>query len=100
VALLVVGDAAALLIFAAIGRMNHGEGLALGDVVGTASPFLAGWFGAAALLGGYGKAAVGGRTAPAALLAAKCWALAFPVGQVRWPAAGPWANAFRRSHLC
>ena len=42
VALLVGGDAAALLLFAAIGRMNHGEGMALGDLLTTAAPFLLG----------------------------------------------------------
>ena len=34
-----------------------------------------GWFGSAALLGGFGKEAQGGRTGPAAITAAKCWAL-------------------------
>jgi len=42
VALLAGGDAAALLLFAAIGRANHGEGL--GGVLDTALPFLLGAF--------------------------------------------------------
>jgi hypothetical protein len=40
VALLVGGDATALLLFAAVGRANHGEGLA--GALGTAAPFLLG----------------------------------------------------------
>ena len=41
-ALLAGGDAAALLLFAAIGRSSHGEGLAPGGVLATAAPFLLG----------------------------------------------------------
>ena len=41
-ALLVSGDAAALLLFAGIGRRNHSEGLQLVGVVSTALPFLIG----------------------------------------------------------
>lgn len=41
-ALLVGGDLAALLIFIAIGRNNHGESLDIVSVVQTAAPFLIG----------------------------------------------------------
>ncbi len=41
-ALLVGGDAAALLLFAAIGRRNHGEGLQILETFNTALPFLVG----------------------------------------------------------
>ena len=41
-ALLASGDAAALLLFASIGRSNHGEGLAPAAVLATAAPFLLG----------------------------------------------------------
>ena len=41
-ALLAGGDAAALLLFAAIGRANHGESLDPGSVLSVAWPFLAG----------------------------------------------------------
>lgn len=41
-ALLASGDAAALLLFAAIGRSNHSEGLAPAAVLATAAPFLLG----------------------------------------------------------
>ncbi|BDA46433.1 hypothetical protein COCOBI_08-5260 [Coccomyxa sp. Obi] len=80
VALLVAGDAAALLLFAAIGRANHGESLDPASVLSVAWPFLAGWFGSAALLGGFGLEAQGGRTGPAALTASKCWAVGSTVG--------------------
>ncbi|KAK9906716.1 hypothetical protein WJX75_006698 [Coccomyxa subellipsoidea] len=79
-ALLAGGDAAALLLFAAIGRANHGESLDPASVLSVAWPFLAGWFGSAALLGGFGKEAQGGRTGPAAITAAKCWAGGLTVG--------------------
>ena len=112
IALLVGGDLSALLIFAAIGRANHGESLDPASVVSVAWPFIAGnvgsslprifsssvasqylpvtavllklsnaagWFGAASLLGGFGKAAQGGRVGPAALAALKAWAVGVPV---------------------
>lgn len=41
---------------------------------------MAGWFGAAALLGGYGKAAQGGNAGAAAGVAAKAWATGIPAG--------------------
>lgn len=53
---LAVGDALVFLIFAAIGRGNHGEttGLAaLPEIVLTALPFAVGWFVVAPLLGAY-----------------------------------------------
>lgn len=80
VALLVGGDVAALLLFATIGRVSHGEGVSLGAALGTAWPFIAGWLASAALLGGYGKAAQGGNAGAAAAAAAKTWALGIPVG--------------------
>lgn len=76
------GDAAALLLFAAIGRGSHGEGLSVAGVLSTAWPFMLGWFGSAALLGGYGKAAQGGSTGKAAGAAAKCWAAGIPAGHL------------------
>lgn len=80
VALLVGGDAAALLLFASIGRVSHGEGLSLFGALGTAWPFMVGFYGAAYLLDGYGKAAQGGNVASAAAAAAKPWALGIPAG--------------------
>ena len=52
---LAAGDALAILAFAAIGRGNHGEGMFFGDVLGTALPFLIGWFGTAPLTGTFGE---------------------------------------------
>ena len=40
---------------------------------------MAGWFLAAAPLGGFGREARGGRAGAAALAAAKCWAVGVPV---------------------
>ncbi|KAI7839351.1 hypothetical protein COHA_006877 [Chlorella ohadii] len=82
VALLVGGDAVALLLFATIGRVSHGEGFSLLGALSTAWPFMLGWFGAAALLGGYSKAAQGGSTGAAAGTAAKCWAAGIPAGHL------------------
>lgn len=76
-ALLVAGDAAALLLFAAVGRANHGLDL---DALQTALPFLLGWFPSAALLGGFGPEARGKGVASAATTAAKCWAVGIPAG--------------------
>ncbi len=42
----------------------------------------AGWFLTAPFLGGYGPEAQGGKVGPAALAAAKCWAVATPLGLV------------------
>lgn len=40
--LLVAGDATALLLFASVGRMNHGETFDVAGLLWTAAPFLAG----------------------------------------------------------
>lgn len=81
VAVLVGGDAAALVLFAVIGRINHG-GIIDIETLQTALPFLVGWFGTAPFLGGYGRDAQGSELGPAALTAAKCWAAAAPLGLV------------------
>lgn len=39
---LATGDVTALLTFAAIGRINHAEGVFILDVIGTASPYIIG----------------------------------------------------------
>ena len=77
---LVAGDALALLLFAAIGRGNHGEGVFIADVFGTALPFMIGWFGAAPLAGTFSDAARGTEVGPAAAAAAKGWAVGVPAG--------------------
>ena len=55
VAKLVAGDVAAILVFAAIGRGNHGEGVFVGDVFATALPFLVGWFAVSPVAGTFGE---------------------------------------------
>lgn len=83
IALLIGGDTLSLCIFASIGRMSHGEGMALGAVIATALPFLIGWHGSAAFLGGYGaKAQNPPSVGETALIAAKCWIVGAPVGIV------------------
>jgi hypothetical protein len=79
---LVAGDIAALMLFAAIGRGNHGEGVFLADVAATAAPFAAGWFLASPVAGTFGLAARGAKVGPAAAAAAKGWALGIPAGLV------------------
>jgi hypothetical protein len=54
--LLVIGDAIAFLIFAAIGRRSHGEAATISSflqVAGTAAPFALGWFIVAPFIGAY-----------------------------------------------
>jgi hypothetical protein len=53
IVLLVIGDAIVFLIFAAVGRRNHGEAASFLQVVGTATPFALGWFIIAPLVGAY-----------------------------------------------
>lgn len=81
IAFLVIGDAVALLIFAAIGRASHGEdaGLtALAQIAETAAPFIIGWVAMAPLFGAY-RADV--TRAPLRMLAstALTWLIAWPV---------------------
>ena len=83
VAQLVAGDALAILAFAAIGRGNHGEGVALADVASTALPFALGWFGAATTVGNaYGEDARGNDGLQSAFIAGKTWAVGGPAGLV------------------
>jgi hypothetical protein len=81
-ALLVVGDALALVIFAAIGRASHGEdaGLrALAQVAETAAPFIIGWFAVAPPIGAY-RADVAGALSPMLARTALTWLIAWPIG--------------------
>ena len=81
VAQLVAGDALAILAFAAIGRGNHGEGVAFAETASTALPFALGWFGAATTVGdAYGEDARGKDGLQAAFIAGKTWAVGGPVG--------------------
>lgn len=55
--ILAVGDAVALLLFATIGRSNHGENVDLFADLVTALPFLTAWFLISPLLGSYSRSA-------------------------------------------
>ena len=81
VAGLVAGDYAALLVFALIGRMSHGESAA--GALLTALPFFIGVAGAGALATqGFGDKARGDDPIAALGVAAKTWAIGVPVGLV------------------
>jgi len=75
-AILAGGDVAALMIFATIGRVSHGEALSVMDSFGTALPFIIGWAGSSTLLGGYGASAL--RTP--LKTAASAWVTGIPAG--------------------
>lgn len=79
---LALGDAIALIAFAAIGRASHGEAAGLAawiQVAETAAPFLVGWFVAALPLGALRP---GLAARPWALLGrtALAWLIACPLG--------------------
>ena len=82
VATLAAGDAAALLVFAVVGRLTHGEGLSPGDVFSTALPFLLAWFASAPATGAFSPPARGDDMKAATAAAAKSWALAVPLALV------------------
>ena len=77
--LLALGDTAALTAFAAAGRSNHSEGLALASVAATAAPFVAAWLGAAGVTGGFSATARAARGTAAATTALRAWLPFFPV---------------------
>jgi hypothetical protein len=85
---LMVGDSATLLMFALLGRRAHSMGSAMDDVIGTALPFVIGWFLAAPFTGALGPhATANGRQA--ARYAALTWLVAFPLGLlIRIPLVG------------
>jgi len=81
VATLAAGDCAALLAFALIGRLNHGESVDFPSLSATAAPFLVAWLAAASLppIGGFGKMARGEFGGNQALEPAlKTWGAALP----------------------
>jgi hypothetical protein len=90
--MLVAGDIMTFLVFAAIGRRAHSMGSAMDDVIGTAVPFIIGWFLVAPFTGGFGKDATQS-VSTAAKRAALTWVLAFPLGLlIRTPIVGRWAH--------
>jgi hypothetical protein len=79
--LLVLGDAIAFLIFAAIGRRSHGEAASISSflqVVGTAAPFALGWFIVAPFIGAYRRRQTKG-VGNMARRTALSWITAWPV---------------------
>jgi hypothetical protein len=82
VPLLVAGDTLAFLLFAAIGRLSHGQASGLDTllhVAGTATPFAAGWFAVAPFLGAFRPALVA-RPGPFLARTALAWLVAWPLG--------------------
>ena len=66
---MVIVDVLALLTFAAIGRSNHGEGIDIASLLGTAAPFIGSWLLISPLLGSYTRDATKSRNGiPIALL--------------------------------
>ncbi|KAL7154910.1 hypothetical protein ABFS83_03G035900 [Erythranthe nasuta] len=83
VAVLAGGDVAALLLFAAIGRLSHGLSVFDFETFKTADPFIAGWFLSAYFLGGYGEEGRGKKGIWKAVSAAtKSWSLGIPLGVI------------------
>lgn len=74
---LLVGDVLALLVFAIIGRTNHGEGLDIASAVGTAAPFIISWVALSPLLGSFSRKATSSlKSIPLEL--ALPWAVSMP----------------------
>lgn len=83
VALFTGGDVLALLLFAAIGRFNHGFSVFDVETLRTADPFIAGWFLSAYFLGGYGDDGRGmNGTSKGVVATAKSWAVGIPLGLI------------------
>ncbi len=87
IAMLAVGDAIVFLIFAAIGRNNHGEasGLAaIPQIVLTAAPFAVGWFIVAPFIGVF-RRKLADEPKAMAMRTALAWLLSWPIGLLlRW----------------
>ncbi|KAK6939751.1 Protein of unknown function DUF3054 [Dillenia turbinata] len=82
-ALLAGGDVFALVLFSAMGRLNHGLSVFDYETLRTADPFIAGWFLSAYFLGGFGDDGRGiNGLSMAVSAAAKSWALGIPLGLI------------------
>ncbi len=81
VAALAVGDLIVFLLFATVGRSNHGEAVSLSSVAATAAPFVIGWFAVAPFLGAFGRQGSAATTRPLPLLqrTAVAWIVAWAV---------------------
>lgn len=81
VAILAGGDILGLLLFSAIGRINHGMPVLDWETLHTADPFVAGWLLSAYFLGGFESEGLGMSGAlKAAVTAIKSWAIGIPLG--------------------
>ena len=80
--LLVLGDVAALVVFALIGRRSHEEPASLASLVETAAPFVVAWLSVmavAALTARAGVAPPGSGPRDLVRSALRTWLVAFPV---------------------
>ena len=76
--MLVIGDVAALLAFASVGRGNHGESVDLFGSLWTAAPFIASWLAVTPFWGAYSRDATASKGAvPLKLLPG--WIVAVPL---------------------
>jgi hypothetical protein len=80
--LLWAGDAAVIMLFAAIGRGSHAELDGLYGVISTSWPFLGAWYVMAPIANCYGSEAVGTDPKAAATAATRGWVLATPVALI------------------
>lgn len=83
---LAAGDLVAFHIVTAIGLLSHGELTslgALGEIVQIATPFAAGWFVVAPLLGAY-RSDIVAQPRRSLLRVALAWLIALPIGLVLW----------------
>ena len=84
VAVLVVGDIIAFLLFARAGHAQHHETAALGSLVVTAAPFVVAWLVCAPWLGAFGRLGSAATTRPRHLLkrTASAWIVAWPLALI------------------
>ena len=84
IAVLVVGDIIAFLLFARAGHGQHHETTALGSLVTTAAPFVVAWLVCAPWLGAFGRLGSAATTRPRHLLkrTAIAWLVAWPLALI------------------
>ena len=84
VAVLIVGDIIAFLLFARAGHAQHHETAALGSIVATAAPFVVAWLVSAPWLGAFGRLGSAATTRPRHLLrrTAIAWIVAWPLALI------------------
>ncbi len=76
---LAIGDTLAFVLFAYVGRANHGDASFGLDTILTALPFIAGWFALAPLMGAYMRNSTDDATR-AVVTVLPAWALSIPAG--------------------